>query len=129
MDTKDHFADVVLVLETYFDGLYEADAKKLSSVFHDDARYVNTVEGDYMNYSIEEYFNVVNQRTPPAVSAAARLDQILSIEFASATMAFAKVSMTMLDRDYIDFLTLIYGDNQWKIISKVFFYTSISQEK
>ncbi len=129
MNSNNSFADIVSVLQIYFDGLYEADAKKLSSIFHHDARYVNTVEGDYMNYSLAEYFNIVNQRTPPAVSGTARADRILSIEFASTTMAFAKVSMTMLERNYIDFLTLIYSDKQWKIMSKVFFYTPISQEK
>ncbi len=128
MATRQDFTDVVGVLEAYFEGLYRADSKKLGQVFHRDARYVNTVEGDYMNHSIPEYFDIIDRRTPPANSGETRSDRIISIEFGGPSMAFAKAEMTMLGRDYLDFLALIFDDDQWWIISKVFSYTPKSQE-
>lgn len=128
MTRRQEFADVVRVLELYFDGLYHADSKKLADVFHLDARYVNTVEGDYMNYSISEYFDIVDRRTPPASDRQVRTDRIVSIEYGGRRMAFAKVTMTMLGRDYLDFLTLTRDDDGWRIMSKVFSYTSNTQE-
>lgn len=110
------------VLEGYFDGLFHADSTRLARVFHPDARYVNTVEGDYMNYSMAEYFAIVDKRQSPASQGHARQDQILSIEFGSPHMAFAKVTMTMMGRDYLDFLTLSRDSNGWRIITKVFTY-------
>lgn len=122
------FADVVGVLDIYFEGLYYADSKQLAKAFHPDARYVNTVEGDYMNYSLREYFNMVDARVSPANNGESRANRIISIEFGGRRMAFAKVSIEMLSRDYLDFLTLTVADNRWRIISKVFSYTPKSQE-
>ncbi len=117
-----HFNEIEVVLNNYFTGLYHADSSVLASVFHPDARYVNTVIGDYMNYSITEYFDIIDRRTPPSANAEARADQIISIELGSPSMAFAKVSMMMLGRSYLDFLTLICDGEQWQILSKVFSY-------
>ncbi|MFK5978170.1 MAG: nuclear transport factor 2 family protein [Rhizobiaceae bacterium] len=128
MAGRQDFADVVGVLEAYFEGLYRADSKKLAEVFHRDARYVNTTEGDYMNHSILEYLDIIDRRTPPASSGELHSDRMISIEFGGPRMAFAKVAMTMLGRDYLDFLTLILDDGQWWIISKVFSYIPKSQE-
>lgn len=123
MAGRGDFSDVGGVLEIYFEGLYHADSKMLAGIFHRDARYVNAAEGDYMNYSIPEYFDVVNSRKPPASSGEARADRTVSIEFGDDRMAYVKASMTMLGREYLDFLTLIHDDGRWQIISKVFTYT------
>ncbi len=122
------FAAVVGVLDTYFEGLYHADSKKLAKVFHPDARYVNSVEGDYMNYSLTEYFDIVDGRLSPANSGELRADRVISIEFGGPRMAFAKVALTMLSREYLDFLTLTVEKNRWQIMSKVFSYTTKTQE-
>jgi len=128
MARRQDLADVASVLEAYFEGLYRADSNKLAEVFHRDARYVNTIEGDYMNYSIPEYFDIIDHRTPPASRGETRSDRIISVEFGGPRMAFAKVEMTMLGRTYLDFLTLIYDDGKWWIISKVFSYIPKPQE-
>jgi len=129
MTGQQDMAEVIDVLERYFDGLYHANSKKLASVFHPDARYINTADGDYMNYSMPEYFAVIDQRKSPAEKGEERLDNIISIEFGNARMAFAKVSMTMLGRHYLDFLTLTFDEGQCLIMSKVFSYTQQIQEK
>ena len=128
MSGRQEMTDIAGVLGNYFDGLYYADSKKLAAVFHPDARYINVNDGDYMNYSMAEYLAVIDERTPPAENGEARLDKILSIEFGNSRMAFAKLSMHMLGRQYLDFLTLTFDDGQWRIMSKVFSYTIFNGE-
>ena len=120
MADQQAFADVADIMSGYFNGLYHADTKRLADVFHPDARYVNMIEGDYMNKSLSEYFDMVEQRTPPASRGEVRADRILSIQFGGPRMAFVTASMTMMDHEYLDFLTLTRDQHGWRIMKKDF---------
>ena len=122
MKPKQSIEQITALIEKYFEGLYQADPDKLSLLFHPQARYVNSVKNDYVNYSITEYLSVVSKRVAPAKSGTLRDDRIISIEHDGDQMAMVKLSMTMLDRRYLDYLTLIFNDERWLIISKVFSY-------
>jgi len=116
------YKDIVSLMESYFDGLYLADNKILADVFHSDARYVNMTKGQYINCSRSEYLKIIRQRTPPASQGEQQNNQILSIEFGGSHMAFVKARMSMLGREYLDFLTVTSDDGGWKIMSKIFTY-------
>ncbi|MEP2990006.1 MAG: nuclear transport factor 2 family protein [Parasphingorhabdus sp.] len=122
------FFEVNRVMQGYFDGLYHADTKILAEVFHPDARYVNMIEGDYMNRSLARYFEMVDRRTPPAETQQPREDRIFSIEFGGSKMAFVRASMTMMEREYLDFLTLTHDHNGWRIMTKIFTYIPKTKE-
>lgn len=128
MADQQAFADVTNVMTGYFDGLHHADTRRLAQVFHPDARYVNMIEGDYMNKSLDEYFAMVDKRTPPASRGEVRDDRILSIQFGGTRMAFVRASMAMMDREYLDFLTLSRDRHGWRIMSKVFTYVAKTRE-
>ena len=64
MAEQQAFADVADIMTGYFDGLYHADTKRLAKVFHPDARYVNMIEGDYMNKSLKRFAFDVNRGIP-----------------------------------------------------------------
>ncbi|WP_261842039.1 nuclear transport factor 2 family protein [Aliamphritea ceti] len=115
-------ATICSAMDVYFEGLYLADTEVLAKVFHPDARYVNMVEGDYMNKSLAEYFAAVDKRIPPAANGDARCERIISVELGGERLAFVKASMTMLEREYTDFLTLTFDQHGWRIMSKVFTY-------
>ncbi len=115
-------AAILEAMQLYFDGLYHADTKILAKVFHPDARYVNVTENDYMNFSVAEYFEAVSRRTPPAHSNDPRHDVIETITCCGSEMAFVKARMSMMRRDYLDFLTFIKTDETWQIMSKIFTY-------
>lgn len=120
---RNAFNDVVEVIETYFDGLHQADSAILATIFHEEARYVNATPGDYMNYDMPTYFDIVDRRTSPTDRGEERDGRTLSISFGEDRMAFVVAHLTMLERDYLDYLTLIPVDGKWKIIAKVFSYT------
>ncbi len=118
--------DIHSLMAVYFEGLYLADTNMLAGVFHPDARYVNMVENDYMNKSLVEYFTAVDERVPPAVNGDSRCERVISVELGGERMAFVKASMTMLGREYLDFLTLTFDQYGWRIMSKVFTYHSLN---
>ena len=128
MSAQKDIASIVCVLEAYILGLYHADSKILLDVFHPDARYVNMVDDDYMNYSVQEYFAKIDLRTPPARSGTPRAEKIMSIELGGERMAFVTLTMTMFGREYLDFLTLTHDSLGWRIMSKVFTYIPNSKE-
>lgn len=121
-------AGLVDVLDIYFDGLYHADIKRLARVFHPDGRYINATQNEYMNYSVQEYFDIVKHRVAPADNRGERNDQIVSIEYGGTSMAFVKITMTMYEREYLDFLTFINGHQGWRIIAKIFSYTPLLKD-
>jgi hypothetical protein len=128
MNDPKAFAEIIEAMHGYFDGLYHADTKRLSEVFHPDARYVNMIEGDYMNKSLAEYFEMVDKRTPPASKGLPREDRVTSIELGGSKLAFVRASMTMMGREYLDFLTLTHDHHGWRIMTKIFTYVPKTQE-
>ena len=120
MDTE--FADVANVISKYFDGLYHSDTSMLADVFHPAAHYVCATDGTVMHLNMGEYFPIVDKRPSPASRGEQRNDRILSMEFAGPVTAFARVECSIGPKIFTDFLTLIFVDGKWQIISKVFHY-------
>ena len=122
----DRFAEIRPVLMQYFDALYTCDTDLLEQVFHPRAIYATADEMPPLIRSMQEYFPVVAERTSPASQDAPRRDVIESIEIAGDNTAMARVRCTINTRDFVDFLTLIREDGQWRIMSKIF---HISEER
>jgi hypothetical protein len=114
------FNDVLHVITTYFDSLYECDVEKLGSVFHPKALYATADECPFLHRSMEEYFPVVAARQSPASRGEPRRDYVDEIQFAGENTAFARVRCSIGERDFVDFLTLVRVDGRWQIIAKVF---------
>jgi hypothetical protein len=116
------FNAVTAVLNDYFDGLYGSDTQLLRRVFHPAALYACASDGKLLTLTMKEYFPIVDQRQSPASRHEVRRDEIISLEFAGPVSAFARVKCAIGHKHFTDFLTLIYLDDRWQIISKVFHY-------
>ncbi|AXI47617.1 hypothetical protein C1J03_17355 [Sulfitobacter sp. SK012] len=114
------FAAVTSVLEIYFDGLYHADVKMLRSVFHPKAIYATADETPLLHRTMEEYFPVVAKRVSPSSRDEPRRDVIEGIQFAGDNTALARLRCSIGTKDFIDFLTIVRTNGEWKIMSKVF---------
>jgi hypothetical protein len=121
-DAHPPFDAVIDVLHRYFDGLYHCDTRILRGVFHPAALYACATDGTLLTLDMATYFPIVDKRVSPASQGHARTDRIVSIEFAGPVTAMARVQCSILPKHFIDLLTLVYIDGQWKIISKVFHY-------
>ena len=115
-------AAIALVLQAYFDGLFESDTEQLSRAFHSEARYVDAKAVPLKPLSLAEYLPVVAERPAPASQAQPRTDRILSIDFAGNTAAIARVECSLGTKSFADLLTLVHTPEGWQLISKVFHY-------
>lgn len=121
----DHSADyseVAHALADYFDGLHFSDTKRLSRIFHPQAIYACATEGELLRLTMQEYFPIVDKRPSPASRSEPRVDRIVSIEFAGAVTAFAKLNCAIGPKHFTDFLTLVKLEGRWQIIAKVFHF-------
>jgi len=119
------FAAVIGTISRYFDGLYNSDISMLEKVFHPRAHYVCATNGSILYLNMNEYFPMVDNRPSPASRRENRNDRILSVDFAGPVTAYARVECSIDTKCFTDFLTLIFVDNKWQIISKVFHYEII----
>ncbi|MGT2442334.1 nuclear transport factor 2 family protein [Ensifer adhaerens] len=122
------FAAIVHVLQRYFDGLYRSDTDILRQVFHPKALYATATDGTLLELDMDRYFPIVEKRPSPKSRDEARIDRILSIEFAGPVTAFAKVQCAIGEKAFTDFLSLVFLDGRWQIIAKVFHYDIASAQ-
>lgn len=118
----DDFADVTRLMQSYFDGLYHADSMRLREVFHPKLAYICATEGDELYLDLDTYMARMDLREAPAKRGEPRDDVILEINFSSPQLAYVKARMTMMGRDYLDYLTLVRHDGGWRVLTKVFSY-------
>ncbi len=111
---------ITRLLTDYFDGLYDCDVEKLTSVFHPQAIYATADETPLLFRTMEEYLPIVAARQSPASRQEPRRDHIDEIQLAGDNTALARVRCSIGDRDFVDFLSLVRTDGQWWIIAKVF---------
>lgn len=122
--TPAKFAEVSRLMERYFDGLYYADSTSLRTVFHPELAYICATEGDELFLDLETYMARIDNREPPAKRREPRNDKILEIAFANERMARVTARMTMMERSYLDYLTLIRHGSEWRVVTKAFTYIS-----
>ncbi len=116
------FNEVTEALVDLFDGLYHCDNQRLARIFHPRAHYMCATEGTLQNLTMDEYFAVIDQRPSPASRQEARNDRILSIEFAGPVTARVCLQCSIGPKFFTDFLTLVFLDGRWQIVSKVFHF-------
>jgi len=120
MDTVS--VEITKVISNYFDGLYNSDTSMLAGVFHPRAHYVCATDGTLLLLNMHEYFPIVDKRPSPASLGEKRNDRILSIELAGPVTAYARVECSIGNKLFSDFITFVFVDEKWQIISKVFHY-------
>jgi hypothetical protein len=118
----EYFA-IVDLLKRYYDALYRCDIDLLATVFHASAQYFTASSGELLHLDMNSYFPIVEQRVSPESPGDPYIFSIESIELAGAVTAIARMRSSMLGKDFIDLLTLIQLEGEWKIIAKVFHYT------
>lgn len=121
------FIAVTKIISKYFDGLYNSDTSLLAEVFHPRAHYVCATDETLLYRDMDEYFPIVAKRPSPASRGEKRNDRILSLEFAGPVTAKVRAECSIGEKFFTDFLTLIFVDKKWLIISKVFHYHLIEE--
>ncbi len=74
------YAEIMAVLQDYFDGFYAGDVDKLKGVFHPDCHQISATGGPLLNDPMDAVYARVAGRRPPAADDQKRLDRVLSID-------------------------------------------------
>lgn len=119
-------AAVAAVMQRYFDGLHHSDPALLATVFHPQAHYFCATDGSLLHLDMGQYFPIVEKRPSPASQGHPRSDRIVSVEFAGPVTVFVKAECAIPPKAFIDLLTMVKLDGEWRIVSKVFHYTLVS---
>lgn len=117
MSTEDAIRSTI---QTYFDCMYESSADKTHAAFHPSAKITGYMEDGLTEMSVEQFAKFVTrqQPSPQEKGEPARLD-VLSIEVAGDT-AVARVRDDYLGLTFLDTLSLLQTDGEWRIYNKLF---------
>jgi Putative lumazine-binding len=107
-------------VQTYFDGLYEGDADKLASVFHDSSALTWEQDGKLAVWTLAEWLKAVRGRPSPKAKGLARDDAILWLDQSGPATAFVKVRCQIPPRYFTDYLSLLKVGGRWAVAQKVF---------
>jgi hypothetical protein len=113
---------IAATLQAYLDGARAGMGATLRCVFAESARICGTYDGKPIDWSLQEFCEIIEKNGP-----AADLDaRIVAIEYAgNAAMARVEACNWRGTR-YTDFFVLSLLDNTWKISGKVFYAHSRS---
>ena len=118
--SQDERAAIEQTLQTYFDGLYEGDADKLASIFHEAAALTFEQDDRITVLPLAQWLKAVRERPAPRARDLARDDAVLLIDQSGPTTAFAKVRCQIPPRYFTDYLSLLKTDGRWLVVQKVF---------
>ncbi len=116
----DERAAIEQTIQTYFDGLYDGDADKLASIFHEAAALTFEQAGQVTVLPLAQWLKALRERPAPKARGLARDDEILLIDQSGPTTAFVKVRCQIPPRYFTDYLNLLKTDGRWTVVQKVF---------
>ena len=116
----DERAAIEQTIQTYFDGLFDGDADKLASVFHEAAALTFEQDGRVTVLPLAQWLKAVRERPAPKARSLARDDAILWLDQSGPTTAFVKVRCQIPPRYFTDYLSLLKADGRWLVVQKVF---------
>lgn len=107
-------------LQKYFDLMYDCDTSRFDEVFASTVQLHGFRDGEMVMWSAETYRDILDKRQSPKSLNAARADEVLLVDFASGTQAFAKVRLKIHAMVFVDYLTWHRIADKWLITSKGF---------
>ncbi len=119
MSTTDRAA-IEQTIQTYFDGLYEGNADKIASVFHESSALTWDQDGKISILPRDAWLKLLRERPSSQSRGLARDDAILMLDQSGPTTAFVKVKCQIPPRYFQDYLNLIKSDGKWVIVQKIY---------
>ena len=108
------------VIELYIDSMESSDPDKVKIAFHANAKVVGYLHGDFMELSTEEFAGFVAAQKPsPKEKSENIIFDILSCDI-EGTIASVKIRDQYLGITFLDILSLIKQEGEWKIYNKLF---------
>jgi hypothetical protein len=112
------FREVTDAAQRYLDLMYDCDIAKFDAVFYPTVQLHGYRDGRMQCWPAAEYKAILADRKSPKSQGAPRDENILLIDFASATQALVKVRVGINGNRFVDYLTYHKIDGSWLITSK-----------
>ena len=108
------------VVQLYVDSMDESNPDKVKQAFHSNAKVVGYLHGDFMEMSVDDFAGfVASQQPSPKDKGEEVVFEILSCQI-EGTTASVKVRDKYLGITFLDTLSFIKVDNNWKLYNKLF---------
>ena len=111
-------AAVRAAIEHYFRGHATGDGAHFRKVFHPDSKLFFNRDGKFSQRTSEEY--IAGAKGTPAPDEAQRKRTVELIDI-SGDAAMAKLKLEYPDVTFIDYMSLLKVDGEWKIVNKTFY--------
>lgn len=117
MNNKEQIEEVV---QLYVDSMNESNSEKVKQAFHTNAKVAGYLHGDFMEMSVDDFSDfVASQQPSPKEKGENVIFEILSTEIEGAT-AIVKVRDKYLGITFLDTLSFIKIEGEWKLYNKLF---------
>ena len=107
------------VVEHYFQATYRADSEVLFSLFHQQAAVSGFINSEFQSWVAKDFINNICSRPVAADNNQDYDKHVLAVEL-NGDIAFIKARNLVGDIYFTDQINLIWSDNRWLIISKIF---------
>lgn len=108
------------LIDNYFDLMFGQDMELFERVFHPDSALYSAQGGAGLSIRpCEVYRQQMMDRQSPASLGEARRDVVLMVDQISPTLALAKLQLEMFGGVMQDYLNLVFLDNQWWVMAKM----------
>ncbi len=107
-------------LQTYCDGLYQSDPKKIRKAFHPNAKITGYIEGELAEFTVDNLAELVEKQIPSdREQELPKLFEIITNHQAGQT-AMAIVRDRFMGMTFLDTLSLLEVNDNWVIYNKLF---------
>ena len=111
-------AGVREAIEHYFQGHATGVGDHFRKAFHPDAKLFFIRDGKFSAWTLDEYVSRASGK--PAADEAERKRSIASIDI-SGNAAVVKVLLDYPSVRFVDYMSMLKVDGQWKIVNKTFY--------
>jgi hypothetical protein len=108
------------VVRLYIESMNESNPDKVKKAFHENAKVVGFLHGDLLQLSVNDFAGfVASQQPSPKEKGEDAVFEILNCEI-EGTTALVKIRDEYLGITFLDTLSFLKADGEWKIYNKLF---------
>lgn len=108
------------LIQIYVDSMDESNPYKVKQIFHNNAKIVGYLHGDFMEMSVNDFAGfVASQQPTPKEKGENVIFEIITCEI-EGTTAVVKLRDKYLGITFMDILSFIKIEGEWKIYNKLF---------
>lgn len=108
------------VVKLYIESMDESNPDKVKKAFHENAKVVGFLHGDLLQLSVNDFADFVASQQPSPKEKGEDVEfEILTCEI-EGTTALVKIRDKYLGITFLDTLSFLKADGEWKIYNKLF---------